>query len=93
MDYYAINHGRYDLAALADPNGRYGRWNPAGLVAYGIGVLIQLPFLSTKLYTGPLVAHLGGVDISWIIGLLVPASLYYFLARRQTLTGPQSAVA
>ncbi|WP_312377201.1 purine-cytosine permease family protein [Pseudomonas oryzihabitans] len=93
VDYYAINHGRYDLAALADPNGRYGRWNPAGLVAYGIGVLIQLPFLSTKLYTGPLVAHLGGVDISWIIGLLVPASLYYFLARRQTLTGPQSAVA
>lgn len=93
VDYYAINHGRYDLAALADPNGRYGRWNPAGLVAYGVGVLIQLPFLSTKLYTGPLVAHLGGVDISWIIGLLVPASLYYFLARRQTLTGPQSAVA
>lgn len=93
VDYYAINHGRYDLAALADPNGRYGRWNSAGLLAYGVGVLIQLPFLSTKLYTGPLVAHLGGVDISWIIGLLVPAILYYLLARRHALQSSRPVAA
>lgn len=91
VDYYAVNHGRYDLAALADPDGRYGRWNRAGLLAYGVGVLIQLPFLSTKLYTGPLVAHLGGVDISWIIGLLVPAVLYYLLACRQPLPNTRPA--
>jgi NCS1 family nucleobase:cation symporter-1 len=42
-----------------------------------IGILIQVPFLSTAFYTGPLVATLGGVDISWIVGLLVPGILYY----------------
>ncbi|KTS70652.1 sulfonate ABC transporter substrate-binding protein [Pseudomonas oryzihabitans] len=83
VDYYLITRERYDLAALADPDGRYGRWNGTGLTVYVIGVLIQLPFLSTKLYTGPLVAHLGGVDISWVIGLLVPALLYWLLARRR----------
>ena len=42
-----------------------------------------MPFLATTLYTGPMVEHLGGVDISWIIGLLVPAVLYYLVARRK----------
>jgi NCS1 family nucleobase:cation symporter-1 len=90
VDYYFITRERYDVAALADPDGRYGRWNLAGIAVYVIGVLIQLPFISTKLYTGPLVERLGGVDISWIIGLLVPAALYYLVARKRSV--PASAV-
>lgn len=83
VHYYGISHDRCDLQALADPNGRYGRWNRTGLAVYAFGVLVQLPFLSTKLFTGPLVAVLGGVDISWIIGLVLPALLYWLLARRR----------
>lgn len=82
VDYYFINRERYDVAALSDPDGRYGRWNWPGILVYVFGVLVQMPFISTKLYTGPLVAHLGGVDISWIIGLIVPGLLYYVFARR-----------
>jgi hypothetical protein len=26
--------------------------------------------MSTTFYTGPMVAHLGGADISWVIGLI-----------------------
>ncbi|MOA45246.1 Permease for cytosine/purine, uracil, thiamine, allantoin [compost metagenome] len=88
MDYYFITKERYDVAALSDPNGRYGRWNLPGIAVYVIGVLIQLPFISTKLYTGPMVAQLGGVDISWIIGLLVPAVLYYLVASKRALPVP-----
>jgi len=77
VDYYWITKCRYDLPALSDPNGRYGRWNKVGIGIYLIGVLIQLPFLATGFYTGPMVAILGNVDISWIIGLLVPALMYY----------------
>ena len=46
------------------------------------GVLVQLPFISTKFYTGPLVAALGDVDISWIIGLVLPAVVYYVCAKK-----------
>lgn len=88
VDYYFVNRGRYDLAALSDPDGRYGRWNWPGILVYVFGVLVQMPFISTKLYTGPLVAHLGGVDISWIIGLIVPGILYYLFARRDRLPAP-----
>ncbi|WP_327670637.1 MULTISPECIES: cytosine permease [unclassified Streptomyces] len=82
VDYYLISRERYDLPALFDPNGRYGAWRPDALVVYGIGLLAQLPFLATAFYTGPLVGPLGGADVSWIVGLVVPAVLYWLLARR-----------
>ncbi|MGH8426119.1 MAG: cytosine permease, partial [Pseudomonas fluorescens] len=53
-----------------------------GISVYVFGVLVQLPFISTKFYTGPLVAALGDVDISWIIGLVIPAALYYVCAKK-----------
>src|SRR5690606_1586489 len=72
VDYYFFTRSRYDVPALSDPDGRYGRWNLTGIVIYFFGILVQLPFLSTTFYTGPLVARLDGADISWIVGLLVP---------------------
>ncbi|WP_153101740.1 cytosine permease [Paraburkholderia hayleyella] len=81
VDFYCFTQSRYDIPALSDPDGRYGRWNGIGIGVYLIGVLVQLPFISTSFYTGPLVDALGGTDISWILGLAVPALLYYVCAR------------
>ncbi|MGE9696520.1 purine-cytosine permease family protein [Streptomyces sp. CH6] len=81
VDYYVIAKERYDLPALSDPNGRYGGWRWRAITTYVLGILVQLPFISTEFYTGPLVDPLGGADISWIIGLVVPAALYALLAR------------
>ncbi|WP_306323659.1 MULTISPECIES: cytosine permease [unclassified Streptomyces] len=83
VDYYLISRERYDLPALSDPNGRYGGWRWDALVVYVVGLLAQLPFLATAFYTGPLVEPLGGADVSWIVGLVVPAVLYWLLARRR----------
>ncbi|MEV5171452.1 cytosine permease [Streptomyces flaveolus] len=88
VDYYLISRERYDLAALADPHGRYGAWRWDALAVYAAGLLTQLPFLATSFYTGPLVEPLGGADISWIVGLAVPALLYWLVARRNTVAGP-----
>ena len=66
---------------MSNPNGRYGRWNLRGILVYAFGVVVQLPFIATSFYTGPLVEQLGGTDISWIIGLTLPALVYYFVAR------------
>lgn len=81
VNYYFINKERYDIPALSDPAGRYGRWNVLGISVYVFGVLVQLPFVDTHFYSGPMVAQLGGVDISWIVGLVVPGILYYWVAR------------
>ncbi|MER6983858.1 purine-cytosine permease family protein [Streptomyces carpinensis] len=92
VDYYLIAKERYDLPALSDPHGRYGAWRIKALIVYGIGLLAQLPFLATSFYTGPLVAPLGGTDISWIVGLVVPASLYWLAARRDTAHVPDRMI-
>ncbi len=92
VDYYFITRERYDIPALADPNGRYGRWNWPGIGVYSLGVLIQMPFIDTKLYTGPMVAHLGGVDVSWLIGLVVPSLLYYWIARGKARQAPAELI-
>ncbi|MFC9613526.1 purine-cytosine permease family protein [Streptomyces sp. NPDC056938] len=89
VDYYLISKERYDIPALSDPHGRYGAWRWDALTVYGVGLLAQLPFLATAFYTGPLVGPLGGADISWIVGLVVPAVLYWAVARRNTAHIPE----
>jgi nucleobase:cation symporter-1, NCS1 family len=92
VDYYCFTRSRYDVPALSDPDGRYGRWNVTGIAIYLIGILVQIPFLSTSFYTGPLVKPLGGVDISWIVGLLVPAILYYSFAQTSRRRAPPQLI-
>ncbi|WP_424890356.1 purine-cytosine permease family protein [Streptomyces sp. XH2] len=82
VDFYLLSEKRYDVEALADPHGRYGAWNVRALTTYAVGILVQLPFMSNELYTGPLVARLGGADVSWIVGLVLPALMYWLLADR-----------
>jgi NCS1 family nucleobase:cation symporter-1 len=88
VDYYLISRERYDLPALFDPDGVYGAWRWDALAVYAVGLLAQLPFLATAFYTGPLVGPLGGADISWIVGLVVPAALYWLLARGRASDRP-----
>jgi NCS1 family nucleobase:cation symporter-1 len=92
IDYYCFTRSRYDVPALSDPDGRYARWNMTGIVIYLIGILVQIPFLSTAFYTGPLVETLGGVDISWIVGLLVPGFLYYTFGRASLSRAPPQMI-
>ena len=84
-DYYLISKERFDLPALYEPDGRYGRWNAVALVTYAVGVAVQIPFLAQTIYTGPFTKALGGADISWLVGLVVPAVMYYLWASRNVL--------
>jgi len=90
VDYYKISRDRLDIPALYNPDGRYGRWNVAALVSYGIGVVIQVPFLAQALYTGPVTRLLGGADISWLVGIVVTLAVYYPWAKATNRAPAQS---
>ncbi|MFE5004158.1 purine-cytosine permease family protein [Streptomyces sp. NPDC056637] len=92
IDFYLVHRGRYALGDLFAPDGGcYGRFNPVALTSYAIGIAVQLPFVATSLYTGPLVAPLGGADLSWLVGLVVTAPVYYVWARRVAMRGGTAA--
>jgi nucleobase:cation symporter-1, NCS1 family len=80
-DYFFIRHGNYNVASFFVPDGRYGRFAWRGLLAYAIGLVLELPFISQVYWTGWFVHDLGGADISWIVGFVVPAVLYLWFAK------------
>ncbi len=83
VDYYLLKHGEYDVASFFRRDGGiYGWVNPAAVSCYIVGILVQLPFIDSPLYRGPVARALGGVDLSWIVGLAVTSPAYYWLAKR-----------
>ena len=66
----------------------------AAVTCYVFGILVQLPFIDSALYTGPVARALGGIDLSWVVGLVLTSPVYYWLARRsqaRTLALPAGA--
>ncbi|WP_437879942.1 purine-cytosine permease family protein [Pseudomonas sp. LRF_L74] len=83
IDFYLIKRGQYDIASIFKADGGiYGRFNMHAIIAYFIGIIVQLPFANTSIYVGPYANYLEGADLSWLAGLLVTCPLYYCLATR-----------
>jgi NCS1 family nucleobase:cation symporter-1 len=83
VDYYLLRRGQYDVASFFRRDGGiYGRINGAAVTCYVAGILVQLPFIASPLFTGPVARAMGGIDLSWIVGLAVTSPAYYWLARR-----------
>ncbi len=82
VDYYLVAHGRYDLPSFFRRDGGvYGRCNWTAVNCYVLGIIVQIPFMSTALYTGPVARAMDGADISWIVGLGVISPVYYLACR------------
>jgi NCS1 family nucleobase:cation symporter-1 len=83
VDYYLVRHGDYDVSDFFSPEGGiYGRFNRSAILCYLLGIAVQLPFVDTTLYTGPVARMLGNVDLSWVVGLAVVGPVYYGMVRR-----------
>lgn len=91
-DYFFVRRGHYAITELFTPNGVYGRWSWRGLVAYFLGFVAMLPFAVLPFFTGPLGAWLGGIDISWLVGLVVSSGSYFVVTRRLDLTAERAAI-
>lgn len=83
LDFYYVNKGRYDVPSVfrAD-GGRYGLINGRAMTVYFIGILVQIPFVENAFFAGPYAKLIPGVDISWIISLVVTSIVYPLFHRR-----------
>ncbi len=92
VDFYLVRHGNYDVAQFfRGDGGIYGRFDWVSIGCYLIGIAIEVPFVNTTMFEGPVAKGLNGVDISWIICLIVISPVYYLAAKR--LRRPAAAVA
>lgn len=90
VDYYWVRREKYDVAALFTPDGVYGRFNRGAFWAYGLGVLVQIPFMNSSLYVGPVADWMGGAEVAWLLGIAVSGGLYHLFSTR---TGPSRGAA
>ncbi len=87
-DYYLVRRGRYDIEGIFKVDGPYGRVNWTALAIYAITVVVELPFMNSTFFEGPVAKALGGGDIAWIVGLVVAGGLYYASQRSTMVEGP-----
>ena len=98
VDFFVVRRGHYAIADLFSPDGVYGRWAWRGLTAYAIGFASEIPFMVIPdingwSYTGPVADAISGVDLAWIVGLVVTAAVYLVLARGLDRSAEERAVA
>jgi nucleobase:cation symporter-1, NCS1 family len=92
-DYFFVRRGHYAITDLFTPHGIYGAWGSRGLIAYVLGFIATLPFfVLPDLYTGPAARALGGVDVGWLVGLLVSGGVYLILCRSLNVAGERAAI-
>ena len=85
-DYWILRRGQLDLADLYLPQGRYGGWNPAAVIATLVGCALAwggLVFPPLR----PL------YDYAWFVGFFSAGAIYLALPRRRTAAEPAASPA
>ncbi|MCA8002709.1 purine-cytosine permease family protein [Burkholderia metallica] len=100
VDYFFVRRGHYAIAHFFTPNGLYGAWQPRGIVAYLAGFAAMVPFFyifdadaNREVFVGPFARMLGGVDIAWLVGLIVAGAVYALLSRSLDLDRERRVIA
>ena len=92
VDFYFVRRGHYAIAEIFKPSGIYGRWSWRGLVAYAVGFVTMVPFITTTFYEGFAAKALGGADVSFAVGLVVAGLVYLWLCRHLDLAAEDAAL-
>jgi len=92
VDYFFVRKGHYAIPHFFTPKGIYGAWQFKGIASYLVGFVSMIPFFyiydsaaEKEVFAGYVAHLLHGVDIAWLVGLLVSGSLYYWLSRNTDL--------
>ncbi|HCU93367.1 MAG TPA: hypothetical protein DHU96_11800 [Actinobacteria bacterium] len=73
-------------------SGLYGNWAWRGLLCYLLGLALEIPFMALSFYPGPAASALSGVDISFVVGLVVAGGTYLLITRGLDLSAEQPAI-
>ncbi|GAA5160474.1 cytosine permease [Pseudonocardia eucalypti] len=92
VDFYFVRRGHYAITDLFRPDGIYGRWAWRGILAFAVGIVVEVPFAVLSFFTGPAAAAMHQVDLAFLVGLVVAGVLYYRLTRSLDLSAERPAI-
>ncbi|MGF6724075.1 NCS1 family nucleobase:cation symporter-1 [Paraburkholderia sp. GAS41] len=99
VDYFFVRKGRYAIPHFFTPKGIYGAWQMRGIGAYVIGFAAMIPFFfvydaeaQKEVFVGYFARLLGGVDIAWLVGLIVSGGVYWLLSRSLDLRAEEKII-
>jgi NCS1 family nucleobase:cation symporter-1 len=90
-DYYLVRRGRYAISELFKVNGVYGRVNWWVVALYLVTIGVEIPFMDSSFYEGPVARALGGGDIAWLVGLGFSILVYLLVAKALIASGARRA--
>ncbi|CAB3785818.1 hypothetical protein LMG28688_02115 [Paraburkholderia caffeinitolerans] len=99
VDYFFVRKGRYAITHFFTPNGIYGAWQVRGIAAYLVGFAAMIPFFSIvdnesgkEIFVGYFAHQMSGVDLAWLVGLIVAGATYYVLSRSLDLSAEEKVI-
>jgi NCS1 family nucleobase:cation symporter-1 len=97
VHFYVIERHRDDFSSVLDEPGSDGipvvRWQ--AMVAFVLGLLMTWMFSygGLPIFQGPISAAIGGIDLSWLAGIVTSGGVYYLLARATNLRERNASLA
>jgi purine-cytosine permease-like protein len=99
VDYFFVRKGRYAISHFFTPEGIYGAWQARGIAAYLIGFVAMIPFFAIvdnesgkEIFVGYFAHLMSGVDLAWLVGLIVAGATYYVLSRSLDLRAEEKVI-
>lgn len=92
IDYFLVRKGKYAIYELENRRGLYGVWGWRGIVAYVLGLAASVPFWDLSFYVSPVAKSTNGLDISFIVELVVSGIVYLVVSRSIDLSKDAAAV-
>jgi nucleobase:cation symporter-1, NCS1 family len=99
VDYFFVRKGRYAISHFFTPEGIYGAWQVRGIAAYLIGFAAMIPFFAIvdnesgkEIFVGYFAHLMSGIDLAWLVGLIVAGATYYVLSRTLDLRAEEKVI-
>jgi nucleobase:cation symporter-1, NCS1 family len=99
VDYFFVRKGRYAISHFFTPDGIYGAWQARGIASYLIGFAAMIPFFDIvdnesgkEIFVGYFARLMDGIDLAWLVGLVVAGGVYYVLSRSLDLAAEEKVI-
>ncbi|MDI6652432.1 cytosine permease [Gluconobacter japonicus] len=85
FDFYFFRKGSYDIGSFFKSDGGiYGLVNFPAIIAFIVGVAVQLPFATNAFFSGLFCDIFNSIDIGWLISPPITILIFYLLVSRKT---------